>query len=63
MKDGFGLPVVLHYGNNRKPTAEQFSDVDVVNPRHSRRWRTFFYVHREASLRNGSLRRKLGFEI
>lgn len=34
VKDGFdtktGLPVVSLYGNNRKPTAEQLSDVDIV---------------------------------
>jgi uncharacterized protein YbbC (DUF1343 family) len=34
IKDGFdtktGLPVVSLYGNNRKPTAEQLSDVDII---------------------------------
>src|SRR5688572_20953081 len=34
VKDGFdtktGLPVVSLYGNNRKPTAEQLADVDIV---------------------------------
>ena len=34
VKDGFdtktGLPVVSLYGNNRKPTVEQLSDVDIV---------------------------------